>query len=256
MPLTQELADQNLLDINSLTCCFPNGFEISNICLSIHKGQRVGLVGESGSGKSFIANMILRLLPSVCIKEGRIEFKGRDLLKISKKEMTKIRGGEIAYVPQEPLSSLNPLHKVGSQVMESLILHCPHLSKHQMKQSVDEVFESVGLKPELKNFYPYELSGGQRQRVAIAMGIINRPKLLICDEPTTALDATIQKQVLELLKTINIQSNIAMLLITHDLNVLKDFAHSVYVAKEGKIREKVIYKKYSKNLGTIILKCF
>ncbi|WP_095332068.1 dipeptide ABC transporter ATP-binding protein [Helicobacter sp. 11S02596-1] len=237
MPLIPVPNKKPLLDIKSLSCGFENGFMVQDISLKVRAGERVALVGESGSGKSFIANMILKLYPHINLKNGNIAFEGRDLLALSERQIRKIRGKEIAYIAQEPLSSLNPLHKVGKQILESLILHCPDLSKKQRLHKLDEVLSQVGLKSELADRYPYELSGGQRQRVAIAMSIINHPKLLICDEPTTALDASIQKQIMELLENLSVQYQIAVLLISHDLGVVRGFAHRVYVAKEGKICE-------------------
>lgn len=247
MPLIQMSNKKSLLEIKSLSCGFERGFRVCDIFLNVCEGERIGLVGESGSGKSFIANMILKLHPFVCVQKGSIEFEGRNLLQLSQREIRKVRGKHIAYVAQEPLSSLNPLHKVGTQVLESLVLHHSHLSKKQMLQRLDEVFFQVGLSLELQNCYPYQLSGGQRQRAAIAMGIINRPKLLICDEPTTALDASIQKQILELLQNLSIQNQMAILLISHDLNVVRDFVHRVYVAKEGKICEEGEVKNVFEN---------
>ncbi|PAF42727.1 peptide ABC transporter ATP-binding protein [Helicobacter sp. 11S03491-1] len=226
-----------MLHIKNLECGFEGGFKLSGVSLRIYEGQRVGLVGESGSGKSLISNMILRLYPQVVPQKGSIEFNQKNLFSYSEKSMRKIRGKEIAYVAQEPLSSLNPLQKVGKQILESLILHCRYLSKKEMYKKLDDIFFQVGLHPELKNRYPYELSGGQRQRVAIGMGVINKPKLLICDEPTTALDARIQKQILELLYQLSIQNNMAILLISHDLGVIKRFVDRIYVAKEGMICE-------------------
>lgn len=237
MPLIPMSNKSTLLDIKSLECGFDGGFWLKDINLCIGDGERVGLVGESGSGKSFISNMILRLYPNICIKSGSIEFEGKDLLKLKKGAISDIRGKDIGYIAQEPLSSLNPLHKVGKQVLESLFLHQKHLGAKKMQEKVDEIFLQVGLEVGLKNRYPYELSGGQRQRVAIAMAIVNRPKLLICDEPTTALDMRIQKQILDLLKYLSEKNNIAILFISHDLGVVRDFVDRVYVMKEGKINE-------------------
>lgn len=237
MPLIQMSNKSLLLDIRSLECGFEGGFWLKDISLDIHSGERVGLVGESGSGKSFISNMILSLYPHISINSGSIEFEGRDLLKLKKNAIADIRGKDIGYIAQEPLSSLNPLHKVGKQVLESLFLHQKHLGAKKMQEKVDEIFLQVGLDTQLKNRYPYQLSGGQRQRVAIAMAIVNHPKLLICDEPTTALDMRIQKQILDLLYDLSEEKNIAILFISHDLGVVRNFVDRVYVMKEGKICE-------------------
>lgn len=237
MPLIQMSNKSKLLNIKSLECGFEGGFWLKDINLDIHIGERMGLVGESGSGKSFISNMILRLYSNISIKSGHIEFEDKDLLKLKKNAIRDLRGKDIGYVAQEPLSSLNPLHKVGKQVLESLFLHQKHLGVKKMQEKVDEIFLQVGLEVGLKNRYPYELSGGQRQRVAIAMAIVNHPKLLICDEPTTALDMRIQKQILDLLYDLSEKKNIAILFISHDLGVVRDFVDRVYVMKEGKICE-------------------
>ncbi|WP_095225107.1 dipeptide ABC transporter ATP-binding protein [Helicobacter sp. 12S02634-8] len=237
MPLMSRPDKSPLLRIESLHCGFEGGFGVKNITFDIASGERVGLVGESGSGKSFIAQMILRLLPSVRIDGGKIWFMGEDLLTLGAKKIQNIRGKDISYIAQEPLSSLNPLQQVGKQVLESLILHRTKDSKKAMYQKLDAVFTQVGLPIALQKSYPFELSGGQRQRVAIAMGIINRPKLLICDEPTTALDASIQKQILELLYTLSEQNQMAILLISHDLGAVRGFAHKVCVLKSGLVCE-------------------
>ncbi|MDO7252948.1 dipeptide ABC transporter ATP-binding protein [Helicobacter cappadocius] len=238
MPLIQMSDKLPLLNIRSLNCGFVGGFGLKDIDLDIYAGERVGLVGESGSGKSFISNMILKLYSDVLIKSGSIEFEGKNLLDLKKKSIQLLRGKEIGYISQEPLGSLNPLHKVGRQVLESFFLHHTHLNAKTMEQKVDEIFLRVGLDVKLKNRYPYELSGGQRQRIAIAMAVINNPKLLICDEPTTALDMSVQKQILDLLYNLSEINKIAILFISHDLGIVKDFVNRVYVMKEGRICEK------------------
>lgn len=236
MLLTQT-SSEVLIHIDNLHCGFENGFWLKNISLRMNRGERVALVGESGSGKSFLANMILKLYRQAIIQKGSIFFEGKNLLTLDEKKLQKIRGKSISYIAQEPLSSLNPLHKIAKQITESLTLHNPYLSKQEINNKLLETLHLVELSTDLKNRYPYELSGGQRQRVAIAMGIINRPKLLICDEPTTALDASTQKQILRLLKNLSIKNKMALLFISHDLSVVKNFAEKIYVAKDGKFCE-------------------
>lgn len=236
MPLTQTSSD-TLIRIDNLHCGFENGFWLKNISLHMNYGERVALVGESGSGKSLLANMILKLYTQVIVQKGSIFFENKNLLAFNEKTLQKIRGKFISYIAQEPLSSLNPLHKIDKQILESLVLHHPYLTKKEMNEELLQTLDLVELDVSLKNRYPYELSGGQRQRVAIAMGIINHPKLLICDEPTTALDTSTQKQILKLLKNLSVENTMAILFISHDLGVVKDFAKKIYVAKNGKICE-------------------
>ena len=233
-----------MLKISNLNANFAHSshFALKNIALHIAPQERVALVGESGSGKSSLVQMILRLQPSMAIQSGEICFNGTNILHLNPKQMRSLRGNEIAYIPQEPLSSLNPLQKVGKQILESFYLHAsslhPHLrgkALHQKAQErLEELLALVGLESYLAQSYPFELSGGQKQRVAIAMSIVNNPTLLICDEPTTALDVLVQKQIMELLSTLKLSS---ILFISHDLGVVRDFCDKVIVMKEGEIVE-------------------
>lgn len=233
-----------MLEIKNLNASFAHSghFRLKNIALSIALKERVALVGESGSGKSMLAQMILNLQPNIAIQSGEICFNGKNVLSLSPKQMRVLRGNEIAYIPQEPLSSLNPLQKVGKQIMESFYLHAPALQPHlrgralqiKAQERLEELLCLVGLDSKFAHSYPFELSGGQKQRVAIAMSIINNPTLLICDEPTTALDVLVQKQIMGLLSNLELS---AILFISHDLGVVRDFCDKVVVMKDGAVVE-------------------
>ena len=234
---------ENLLEIKNLSLSFyENGAEqkvLKNISLDIGRQEIVGIVGESGSGKSMTALSMMRLLsPAAVITGGEILFEGRDLLKLSEKEMESVRGDDISMIFQEPMTSLNPVMKIGKQVEESLILHT-HMKKDEIRRQVIEALTSVGLpEPEkLYGKYPYQLSGGMRQRVMIAMATICRPKLLIADEATTALDVTVQKQILRLIQKFHEETGTSVLMISHDLNVIKSVCSRVIVMYNGDIVE-------------------
>lgn len=213
---------------------------VKNISFSIPKGKTVGLVGESGSGKSVTSLAIMRLIPYPPgkVSSGSIFFEGKDLLKVSEAEMRRVRGNKISMIFQEPMTSLNPVFTVGDQIAETLILH-QGLSKKQALAKSLELMDQVGIpNPEERiNSYPHEMSGGQRQRVMIAMAIACEPDLLIADEPTTALDVTIQKQILELLADLQKKYKMSVLFITHDLGVIADIADEVVVMYRGDIVE-------------------
>lgn len=214
---------------------------IQNISFEIPKGKTVGLVGESGSGKSVSSLAIMGLIPKPPgnIPSGSIWFEGKDLLKASEAEMRKIRGNRISMIFQEPMTSLNPVFTIGDQIAETLILH-QNLSKDDALKKSLELLNQVGIPnaEERIKSYPHELSGGQRQRVMIAMAIACEPDLLIADEPTTALDVTIQKQILDLLADLQKQYDMSVLFITHDLGVIADIADEVIVMYKGNIVEK------------------
>lgn len=214
-----------------------------NINLNIDESQIVALVGESGSGKSIIANSILKLIPfgSNFKINGNIFFNNRDILELSQKELLSLRGNQISIIFQEPMTALNPLYTVFEQISEIIMIHNP-MNKTELKEKVYELLKKVELDKynsleKISNSYPYELSGGQRQRVIIAMSIANNPKILIADEPTTALDLTIQFQILNLLKKLKDDYKMSILLITHDLNIVKKFSDYIYIIKDGKIVE-------------------
>ena len=234
---------ENLLEIKNLSLSFyENGAEqkvLKNMSLDIGRQEIVGIVGEAGSGKSMTALSMMRLLsPAAVITGGEILFEGRDLLKLSEKEMESVRGDDISMIFQEPMTSLNPVMKIGKQVEESLILHT-HMKKDEIRRQVIEALTSVGLpEPEkLYGKYPYQLSGGMRQRVMIAMATICRPKLLIADEATTALDVTVQKQILRLIQKFHEETGTSVLMISHDLNVIKSVCSRVIVMYNGDIVE-------------------
>ena len=212
---------------------------VDHISLNVCAGETLALVGESGSGKSVTAHSILRLLPypKACHHSGRILFTGKDLLQLDDASLRQVRGKEISMIFQEPMTALNPLHTVEKQIGECLLP--PPANKQQAHQRVIELLQKVSIpEPEQKcSAYPHQLSGGQRQRVMIAMAIANNPKLLIADEPTTALDVSIQAEILMLLRQLQQQSGMAILLITHDLGVVRHFADRVAVMKSGQLVE-------------------
>lgn len=232
-----------LLEIRDLTVRFPTedgyAFAVNQMDLSLDSGQVLGLVGESGCGKSMTSLAVLGLVPNPGeIAGGSIHFKGRDLTQISKEDLRKIRGKEIALIPQDPLTSLNPVYTIGDQITEVLMLH-EGMNQAQATQRAIELLDAVRI-PNAKDRvtqYPHEFSGGMRQRVMIAMGISCNPDLLIADEPTTALDVTVQAQILELLLDIQKEYNTAILLITHDLGVVAEVCHEVSVMYAGRLVE-------------------
>ncbi|WP_213996072.1 ABC transporter ATP-binding protein [Tepidanaerobacter syntrophicus] len=213
---------------------------VDDVSFSIKKGKTLGLVGESGCGKSVSALSILKLIPSPPgkIVGGQIFFEGIDLSKKTYDEMCEIRGNEISMIFQEPMTSLNPVYTVGSQVMEVLKIH-KHADQQETLKRTVELFNLVGIPdPEERlSSYPHQLSGGLRQRVMIAMALACNPKLLIADEPTTALDVTIQAQILELMKNIQKQNNMSILMITHDLGVISEVSDEVCVMYAGTVVE-------------------
>ncbi|MBB3526531.1 ABC transporter ATP-binding protein [Rhizobium sp. 268] len=233
-----------LLSVRDLSVAFHQGGQTSlavdHISFDIAKGEVVALVGESGSGKSVSANSILRLLPypSASHPSGEILFKGKDLLKASERALREVRGNDITMIFQEPMTSLNPLHTIEKQIAEILALH-QGLSGQPARQRILELLNQVGIREPEKRLkaYPHELSGGQRQRVMIAMALANRPELLIADEPTTALDVTVQAQILELLRQLKATHGMSMLFITHDLGIVRKFADRVCVMTKGRIVE-------------------
>lgn len=230
-----------LLEVNNLHTHFftKSGVvkAVDGVDFSIQPGETLGIVGESGSGKSITAMSILGLIPSPPgkITEGEVIFKGENLLHKTEKQMRKIRGKEIAMVFQDPMTSLNPVFTVEKQIIETILAH-DKLSKKQAKERALELLQLVGIpdpKKRLKN-YPHEFSGGMRQRVMIAMALSCNPSLLIADEPTTALDVTIQAQILELFKKMQTELNMAIVMITHDLGVVAEVCDRVMVMYAGK----------------------
>ncbi len=212
---------------------------VSGVTVSIRPGEILGLVGESGCGKSVTSLSVMGLVASPGrIVEGRILFEGRDLAKLDYNTMCGIRGNEIAMIFQEPMTSLNPVYTVGKQVSEAIILH-RRVTQEEAKQKTLEMFRLVGIpEPETRfGCYPHQLSGGLRQRVMIAMALVCEPKLLIADEPTTALDVTIQAQILDLMQDLRKRLNTAIILITHDLGVVAELCDRVVVMYAGEVVE-------------------
>ncbi len=223
---------------------------VNDVSFSIRAGETVCIVGESGCGKSITAMSLMRLIasPPGKIVGGEILFEGRDLLKIKESEMRMIRGNEIAMIFQEPMTSLNPVLTVGDQIMEPLIEHTL-LSKSEARKKAIQLIEQVGIPraDQIIDSYPHELSGGMRQRIMIAISLSCDPKLLIADEPTTALDVTIQAQILDLLRQLKKDRNMSLMLITHDLRVVAEMADYVVVMYAGKVIEEGPVKEIFKN---------
>lgn len=238
-----------LLDVKNLCTYFYTDegtvYALDDVSFSLNKGETLGIVGESGSGKSVTALSIMRLVqsPPGKIVNGEILFQGQNLLKKSKSEMRRVRGNDIAMIFQEPMTSLNPVFTVGNQIMESIILH-QKLNKKEAREKAIEMLRLVNMPlPEKRiDQYPHELSGGMRQRVMIAMALSCNPKLLICDEPTTALDVTIQAQILDLINELRSKLDTSVMMITHDLGVIAEVSDNVMVMYAGKMME---YSKVS-----------
>ena len=213
---------------------------VNDVSFKIKEGETVCVVGESGCGKSVTSMSLMRLIqaPIGKIEGGEIFYKGKDILKLTDEEMRKIRGNEIAMIFQEPMSSLNPVFTVGSQIMEAIMLH-QQCDKKVARERAIEMIKLVGIPraDEIVDAYPHELSGGMRQRIMIAMALSCNPNVLIADEPTTALDVTIQAQILDLMRKIKKELNTAILLITHDLGVVAEMADYVVVMYAGKVIE-------------------
>ncbi|RIV18620.1 ABC transporter ATP-binding protein [Alicyclobacillaceae bacterium I2511] len=232
----------NILDVESLNVEFNiNGTyypAVHDVSFHINPGETVGLVGESGCGKSVTSLALVRLLPKSARVNGEVLYEGRNLLTLADGEMRKIRGDGIGMIFQEPMTSLNPVYKIGAQISETLLLHRDISAKEAFAQSVD-MLKKVGIpRPEeIMDEHPHQLSGGMRQRVMIAIAMACNPHLLIADEPTTALDVTIQAQILELMREISNEFGTSILLITHDLGVVAEMCHRVVVMYAGQIVE-------------------
>jgi len=232
--------NQPLLDVRDLSVAFGKTLAVDRVSFSIKRGQCVALVGESGSGKSVSALSVLKLLPypAASHPSGTIHFKGRELLRAGEREMREVRGNDISIIFQEPMTSLNPLHTIEAQIGEMLSLH-QGIGGSMARARTLELLTQVGIPdPETRlGSYPHQLSGGQRQRVMIAMALANEPDLLIADEPTTALDVTVQAQILALLADIRQRLGMSLLFITHDLGIVRRIADTVCVMNKGKIVE-------------------
>jgi len=240
----------NLIKVKNLTTSFFTADgelrAVDGVSFEIEEGKTLGLVGESGCGKSVTALSIMRLIPSPPgkIVGGQILLRGRNLLELNKEEMRKMRGNEISMVFQEPMTSLNPVFTIGNQIAEAIRLH-QGLGRRATREKVIEMLRLVKIAdPETRiSDYPHQLSGGMRQRVMIAMALSCNPSLLIADEPTTALDVTIQAQILELMRELQERLGMALLLITHDLGVVAEQAHEVAIMYAGKIVERALPKE-------------
>lgn len=231
------------LQVNGLTTTFPGPVDpvpvVDDVSFSVSKGEVLALVGESGCGKSMTALSLMRLVPKPGrVATGSIEIAGRDVLRLSVPEMRNVRGHQVSMIFQEPMTSLNPVVTCGRQVVEAIRLHEP-LSKQEARRRTVELFGKVGIPDPEERFdaYPHQLSGGLKQRVMIAMALSTRPKLLIADEPTTALDVTIQAQILSLMRELQRDFDTSILLITHDLGVVNETADRVAVMYAGRIVE-------------------
>ena len=228
-----------LLQIENLNIRFGTTPAVQDLSLAISPSESLGLVGESGSGKSVTALAVLGLLGEAATVTGRIAFEGRDLLSLSASEIRRLRGHDIAMIFQEPMTALNPVMPIGEQIAESIRVHQRSLSRREVRDRILEALSAVALPRPAERYadYPHQFSGGQRQRILIAMAIVNRPRLLIADEPTTALDVTVQAQILDLLAKLREQFDLAMLFISHDLAVVSQVADRVAVMRHGVLLE-------------------
>jgi peptide/nickel transport system ATP-binding protein len=228
-----------LLEVEHLSIYFRDQAVVRDLSFSVGQGEVLGLVGESGSGKSLTSLSILRLLDSTARVEGAIRFEGTDLLALKPEKMRPYRGCKIAMIFQEPMTALNPVMPVGRQIAEAIETHQPAMTRKQVRAAVVEALAAVAIaEPQLRvDDYPHQFSGGQRQRILIAMAVVNHPLLLIADEPTTALDVTVQAQILLLLKALQQRNGLGMLFISHDLAVVAQIADRVAVMRRGLLLE-------------------
>ncbi|MBB5264630.1 peptide/nickel transport system ATP-binding protein [Catenibacillus scindens] len=242
--LQQNISNKKLVEIKNLIVHYETDDgvveAVNNVSFDIEKGEVLGLVGETGAGKTTIALSIMNLLPKppAHVISGEIYLEGQDLMKKSKKELQKIRGKKISMVFQDPMTALNPVQTVGAQIAEVIQLHNSSMAPSEIKEHAVKMLETVGIPGTRYNDYPHQFSGGMKQRVVIAIALACEPELIIADEPTTALDVTIQAQVLELMKQLQKKFGTAMLLITHDFGVVADICNKCAVIYAGEIVEK------------------
>lgn len=239
----------NLIDVRGLKISFGSTEAVKGIDFSIAEDDSVAIVGESGSGKTVSAMSLAKLLPPapVCNVSGEIFYRGKDINAMSNSQLRKIRGKEIAYIFQEPSTSLNPVFTIGYQIAEAVKLHFPE--EKNVRAKVVKALEDVGIRNADMRYdsYPHELSGGMQQRAMIAMALACKPSLLVADEPTTALDVTIQKQIIELLKEIRQRSGMSLLLITHNFGIISELCKNVIVMFRGEIVERGLSSEVLKN---------
>ncbi len=230
------------LSVKNLSVIYTSGKSViravNNVSFDLCSGGTLGLVGETGAGKTTIAKSILRILPDMSAKitSGSIELDGKDMMKMSEKEMLEIRGNQISMIFQDPMTALNPVQTIGDQISEGILIH-NKISREDARDMTVDMLKMVGISEERYNNYPHQFSGGMKQRVVIAMALACNPKLLLADEPTTALDVTIQAQVLEMIRDIKRKLNTALLLITHDLGVVAEMCDNVAIVYAGEIIE-------------------
>jgi peptide/nickel transport system ATP-binding protein len=239
------MSNEVVLSVKNLSVVFhtPDGdvAAVSDVSFDLRSGETLGIVGESGSGKSVTASSIMRLNNSVTAStSGSILISGVDILTADESEVRRVRGSEVAMIFQDPLSALNPYYTVGKQIAEAYLVHHPHVSKTDARSITLEMLKKVGIpNPEKRiDEFPHQFSGGMRQRIVIAIALINNPKVLIADEPTTALDVTVQAQILDLMKELQAEYNMAIVLITHDLGVIAEAAKDVLVMYGGRVVER------------------
>jgi peptide/nickel transport system ATP-binding protein len=236
---SQTMGCAPLLEVNDLSIAFNQSPAVRNISFNIGFGETLGLVGESGSGKSATSLSLLRLLPITAQVTGNIALGGEQLLALPERSMRRYRGSRVAMIFQEPMTALNPAMPIGAQIAEAVYAHHPELSRRAVRDKVLSVMDEVALPEPTRRMddYPHQFSGGQLQRILIAMAIVNRPQLLIADEPTTALDVTVQAQILRLLSGLRKTYELSMLFISHDLAVISEIADRVAVMQHGRIVE-------------------
>ena len=238
-----ERKQENLLEISDLTVRYNTDdavvHAVNNFNLKLTRGEARGLVGETGAGKTTLALSILRLLPERVgqVAGGSIVYDGQELLKLPEAEMLPLRGKRISMIFQDPMTSLNPTQTVGDQILEVLNLHFPEMTRDEKIKRMEEMMTLVGIPPQRKNSFPHEFSGGMKQRIVIAMALVAEPELLLADEPTTALDVTIQAQILRLMKNLQQETGASIMLITHDLGVIRQMSDDVIVMYCGQIVE-------------------